>query len=357
MPENGPRASADRRAAHGGGRAGRRDVRALLLAAAGLALAGSVLAGSLPPDLLAGPPAAPHGRSAEAEYADDRAPSAARERCADGRDPAESFPPGRVRGAAVEEIQERGQLVVGIDQNSYLWGYRSPQTGDIVGFDIDLVMAIAEDLLGPDPDVRFLAIPTDQRIPAVQDGTVDMVVRTMSITCERWQDVAFSTAYFETGQQLLVPANSSIQGFDESLDGMRVCSANGSTASKRLESESHGADLVGADNHLDCLVRVQLGLADALMTDSALAAGHVAQDPSMRLADDPLTQESYGVAMNLANTDLVSWVNAVLEDYREPGPDGTRSEWRQSYDRWLARYLYDEETDPPPAPPRPQYRD
>ncbi|WP_059013661.1 glutamate ABC transporter substrate-binding protein [Streptomyces specialis] len=355
MPENGPGQPA------GDGRRGRRrDRRALLLAAAGLALTGSVLAGSLPP----GPGHTATGRTGEsgqAEHAahtdDEPVPSAAREECQDGRDPDESYAPARIAGPAVSEIRERGQLVVGIDLNSYLWGYRSPQTGDIVGFDIDLVQAIAEDLLGPRPDIKYLAIPTDQRERAIQDGTVDMVVRTMSITCDRWERVAFSTAYFETGQQLLVPANSPIQGFDDSLDGMRVCRANGSTASKLLDAESHGAQVVGADNHLDCLVRVQLGLADALMTDDALAAGHVAQDPSMRLADEPLTRESYGVAMNLANTDLVSWVNAVLEDYRAPGPDGEPSEWRQSYDRWLARYLYDEETDPPPAPPLPQYRD
>ncbi|MGK5530781.1 glutamate ABC transporter substrate-binding protein [Streptomyces sp. URMC 129] len=361
MPERGPdeRQGAARRALPGRrGRARRRDRRALFLAAAGLALAGGVLAGSLPPGPLAGSPEAGRTRATEARHADHGpAPAAVPERCADGRDPVESYPPARIAGSAVEDIRERGQLVVGIDQNSYLWGYRSPQTGEIVGFDIDLVRAIAEDLLGPGAEVRFLAIPTDQRIPALRDGVVDMVVRTMSITCERWEEVAFSTAYFETGQQLLVPDDSPIEGFDDSLDGMRVCRANGSTAARLLDSESHGAQLVGADNHLDCLVRVQLGLADALMTDGALAAGHLAQDPSMRLADTALTHESYGVAMNLADTDLVSWVNAVLEDYRAPGPDGEPSEWLRSYDRWLARYLYDPATDPPPAPPEPRYRD
>ncbi|ONK14239.1 glutamate ABC transporter substrate-binding protein [Streptomyces sp. MP131-18] len=336
------------------------DRRALLLAAAGLTLAGAVLAGSVS--------GGPRGDGvhkapghAVAEPAEDGiAPAAEPEPCADGRDPAESYSAERLAGDAVERIRDRGQLIVGVDQNSYLWGYRSPETGEIVGFDLDLVQAIADDLveegvLGEDAQnpVKYLAIPTDQRTRAIRDQEVDMVVRAMSITCDRWEEVAFSTAYFETGQQLLVPRNSPIDGYDASLAGKTVCSAAGSTAETWLEHESHGAELVAEPNHLDCLVHVQLGLADALMTDSALAAGHIAQDPSMRLIGEPLTVESYGVAMNLNDVDLVRWVNAVLEDYRD---GGSQSRWAQAADRWLQGYLYPQ-GEPPPAPPQPQYRD
>ncbi|UCM88115.1 glutamate ABC transporter substrate-binding protein [Streptomyces marincola] len=359
-------AAAGRAGAPGGARRPWRARRgpALLLAGALLALAGAAAAvapaGGRAQDApaAAGAPGGGAGTPAADGTADTIGPVAERERCAGGRDPAESYRAERVAGDAVRRIRERGeggQLIVGIDQNSYLWGYRSPETGDIVGFDLDLVRAIAEDLLGTDaPDaVTYLAIPTDQREDAIRDGQVDMVVRAMSITCDRWEQVAFSTAYFDTGQQLLVPRNSPVTGYDASLTGARVCSAAGSTAAGLLEREDFGAELVPAPNHLDCLVLVQLGEADALMTDSALAAGHVAQDPSMRLVGEPLTQESYGVAMNLADVDLVRWVNAVLEDYREGGAD---SRWAQSADRWLQGYLYPEDA-PPPAPPRPRYLD
>ncbi|GAB2933022.1 glutamate ABC transporter substrate-binding protein [Streptomyces mayteni] len=296
--------------------------------------------------------------AAESLAADDAGggigPLAEPERCDGQRNAAESLPAARVVGDAVDAIRQRGRLRVGIDLNSYLWGYREPGSTDIVGFDIDLVQAIAEDLLGPDPEITYLAIPTDQRIRAVRAGQVDMVVRTMSITCDRWRDVAFSTAYFETGQQLLVPSDSEITGFDDSLAGTRLCRADGTTAERLLERQDHGAEVVRVANHLDCLVRIQLGLADALMTDSALAAGHVAQDPSMRLVGEPLTVESYGVAMNQGNPDLVGWVNAVLEDYRA---GGVTSEWRESYDEWLADQLYDPGRDAPPLPPEPLYRE
>ncbi|TDC75008.1 glutamate ABC transporter substrate-binding protein [Streptomyces hainanensis] len=331
--------------------------RATALATAAAALLLSLAAACAAPPGPGGPGGA--GRPvSEARAADDAGggigPLAEPERCDGQRSAAESLAPARIVGDAVADIRERGRLRVGIDLNSYLWGYREPGSTDIVGFDIDLVQAIAEDLLGPDPEITYLAIPTVQRIDAVRAGQVDMVVRTMSITCERWNQVAFSTAYFETGQQLLVPSGSEITGFDDSVAGQRLCRADGTTAARLLDRQDHGAEVVRVANHLDCLVRIQLGLADALMTDSALAAGHVAQDPSMRLVGDPLTMESYGVAMNQDNPDLVRWVNAVLEDYRA---GGVTSDWRASYDTWLAEYLYDQRNDPPPLPPEPLYRE
>lgn len=246
---------------------------------------------------------------------------------------------GSQDGAAVERIRRNKRLVVGVDQNSFLWGYRDPVTGDITGFDIAIVKAIAESILGSDAQVQYLTIPTDQRIPMIRAHKVDMVVRTMSITCDRLTDpkqqVAFSSAYFEAGQQLLVPDGSPITGYDDSMSGKRVCTASGSTGATKLDEDSNGARVTLVPNQLDCLVRVQLGLADAVFTDNALAAGQAAQDPSMKLAGSTVTTEPYGVAMNLDDTDLIRRVNQVLAAYGN-GPD---SRWMQAYEKWLAPHL------------------
>ncbi|MCQ4081868.1 glutamate ABC transporter substrate-binding protein [Streptomyces sp. RB6PN25] len=265
-------------------------------------------------------------------------------------DPEASLRPSDAAGPAVQRIQKRGYLTVGVDQNSYLWGYRDPESGQIVGFDIDLVRAIATDILGPNPRIVFKTIPTDQRIPAIQSGDVDMVVRTMTINCDRIKQVAFSAAYFEAGQQLLVPkTGTTITGFDGSLAGKRVCTASGSTGQALLESEPHGSHIVLVENQLDCLVLLQLGQADAVLTDNALAAGQAAQDPQVHLIGQPLTHEPYGVAMNLADTDLVRRVNMVLQKYTN---GGANSQWMQAYNKWLAHNLPGVS-----GPPAPLYKD
>lgn len=264
--------------------------------------------------------------------------------------PEASLRPSSAAGPAVHRIQRRGYLIVGVDQDSYLWGYRDTSTGGIVGFDIDLVRAIARNILGPNPVIVFRTVPTDQRIPAVRSHEVDMVVRTMSITCDRVKQVAFSTAYFEAGQQLLVPrTGTKVTGFDDSLRGERVCTASGSTGQALLRARPHGVHVVLVPNQIDCLVRLQLGEVDAVLTDNALAAGQAAQDPAVHLIGSPLTHEPYGVAMNLADTDLVRRVNEVLVGYRA---GGAGSPWTKAYDRWLAHNL--------PGvggPPAPLYRD
>ncbi|MFG2527926.1 glutamate ABC transporter substrate-binding protein [Streptomyces sp. NPDC048516] len=265
------------------------------------------------------------------------------------RNAAESLRPSPDDGAAVTRIKERGQLVVGVDQNTYRWGYRNPSTGALEGFDIDLAWAIAKDILGPHPHVVFKTVPTNQRIPALQKRAVDMVVRTMTVNCARKRQVAFSTSYFQAGQQVLAPISSTIKAFGDSLRGRRVCTAAGSTGETALRAQPHGAQVLTVPSQLDCLVRLQLGQADAVVTDSALAAAQAAQDPRVELKGEPFTDESYGVAMNKDDTDLVRRVNKVLDDYRG---GGGHSPWMRAYRKWLKADLPGIS-----GPPAPEYGD
>ncbi|WP_338676704.1 glutamate ABC transporter substrate-binding protein [Streptomyces sp. SCSIO 30461] len=307
----------------------------------------------------------PHSGSRPVDGARDttaaRIPSAvadgAAEKAADCTDPEASLPASASGGPAIDAIRQRGKLVVGVDQNSYRWGYRRAD-GTLEGFDIDLARAVAADILGDKDAIIFRAVPTNQRIPALENGTVDLVVRTMTINCARIKQVAFSTAYFQTGQQVLAPKGSPITGYNSTLADRRVCTAEGSTAYEALEKKSYGAvfkdegdggegdkDRLTVPNQLDCLVRLQLGEVDAVVTDAALAAGQAAQDPAIELkGGKPFTTEFYGVAAKLGNDDLVRRVNKVLDDYR-------RGPWMAAYDKWLAADLPGIT-----APPTPRYR-
>lgn len=262
-------------------------------------------------------------------------------------DPRKAGPrPSRVDGPAVERIRRRGHLVAGVDLNSYLWGSRDPQTREPSGFDIDLVRAIARDILGPRATVRFVSMPPSQRIARLQSRQVDVIVRTMSITCERLTEVAFSSVYFETGHQLLVPDGSPVKGFDAGLRGRKVCLSKGSSAADLLRRSGTGATAVETASHLDCLVELQQSKVDAILTHATLAAGLAAQDPTLRLVGPRLDTALYGVALNKGDTDLVRRVNAILEDYRK---GGARSPWQTSYDKWLAPTLGAAPSGPPPA--------
>ncbi|WP_075031923.1 glutamate ABC transporter substrate-binding protein [Streptomyces mirabilis] len=278
--------------------------------------------------------------------------------CTDPQDQSPS-PSSDDSGKTITAIKQRGYLSVGVDQNSYRWGYRDPnntaKSSDLEGFDIDLAHEIAREILGDPNAVRFHAIPTNQRIPAIKSGQVDMVVRTMTITCSRLKDVAFSAPYFLTGQQVLAPKTSGIKGYDKTLAGRRICSAAGSTAYDKLSADKKTGTLASSaditttvPNQLDCLVRLQLGQVDAVVTDGALAASQAAQDPTVELKGKTFTEDYYGVAMKLGADDLVRRVNQVLVDYRKSGG------WQASYTKWLSATL---KADSPSAtPPTAHYK-
>ncbi|MFJ6082721.1 glutamate ABC transporter substrate-binding protein [Streptomyces sp. NPDC092369] len=282
------------------------------------------------------------------------------EECANPQDQSLS-PTGGGATTTIDEIKARKdrRLIVGVDTNSYRWGYLDPTnaSGALEGFDIDLVHRIAQDILGDPNAVSFKAIPTSRRIEAIESGEVDMVVRTMTITCDRIEQVAFSAPYFRTGQQVLAPKNSTITGYNATLADKKVCSAESSTALDNLTADKGDKIPASTDisttvpNQLDCLVKLQLGEVDAVVTDGALAASQAAQDPAVELKGAPFTDEYYGVAMNLKADDLVRQVNRTLRNYIDDGG------WQASYAKWLHATLdQGEKKSPSATPPTAHYR-
>lgn len=257
---------------------------------------------------------------------------------------------GSRNGAAVKKIRDRGELIAGVAQNSYLWSHRDAE-GELAGFDIDLVKQLADSLLGDPEAVEFRTVPIDRRQQALEDGEVDVLVQAMPITCRALKGtpeepaVDFSSPYFETGQRVLVPEHSDITGFNRTLKGKTVCTAYGSSGYELLsgeDQEKHGAWMRGRSNALDCLMLLQLSRVDAVLTDSGLAAGMAAQEDGTRLVGPQIGEDSYGVAVKHGTDDLLRVVNDTLERAGE-------SAWQESYDSWLKDWLG------PAGPPAPQY--
>ena len=240
---------------------------------------------------------------------------------------------GLPEGSTMAAIRARGRLIVGASADTYLLGARNPLTGQIEGFDIDLAKQVAKAILGNENAIQLVVITAADRIPALQQSRVDIVVRNMTMNCARWQDVAFSQVYYQSGQKLLVRRGSPIKSLDET-SGVKVCAPKGTTTYTNLTRLAPSAVAVGADNHTGCLVLFQQGDVDAITGDDTVLAGLAAQDPYAVVTDAPaVTEEPYGVATNIAAVDLVRFVNQVLEAMRADG------RWTAMYNRWLAPTL------------------
>ena len=246
-------------------------------------------------------------------------------------------------GSYMKTIQDRGRLIAGVSADTLLLGARNPLNGQIEGFDIDMLKAVSKAIFGDPNRIEYRVITTAQRIPALEDGSVDIVARAMTINCARWQQIDFSTEYYRAGQKVLVAKGSPVNSMAD-LKGKRVCAPNGSTSMDKLRTFP-GLIPVGSDTHTGCLVLFQQGKVDAITGDDTILAGLAAQDPYAYVVKAPaFTAEPYGLGVSKTHPEFVRFVNGVLAQMRSNG------QWKTSYDAWLRAAL-----GPAPAPPAAVY--
>ncbi|MFE6920223.1 glutamate ABC transporter substrate-binding protein [Nocardia sp. NPDC057663] len=316
-----------------------RAIAALLLAAA--ALLGGCSDSTPAPDNGAVYSEPPLPAKAIPIGTDTPLPTADSKQCGD---PTASLRPSTSRGPTVDAIRARGRLIVGLDAGSNLFSFRDPLTGRIVGFDADIAREIARDLLGNPDLIEYRSLASEERERALQDHTVDLIAKTMTITCERKERVAFSTVYLRADQRVLAVKNSGINGLAD-LAGKRVCVVRGTTSLDHIRRDQPAATILTVPTWADCLVVLQQRQVDAVSTDDAILAGLAAQDPYTEVVGESISPEPYGIGIPKGDDDLVRFVNATLERIRN---DGT---WVRIHRRWLASLG---ET---PSPPAPTYRD
>jgi polar amino acid transport system substrate-binding protein len=246
-------------------------------------------------------------------------------------------------GSYMAQIQRRGRLVAGVDQNTLLFAYFNTGDAAIEGFEVDLLHELSRAIFRDPNKIQYKAITTAQRIPVVQNGSVDIVVDAMTITCPRRQEVDFSTVYYAAQQKLLVPINSSIHSIAD-LAGKKVCATKGSTSLDNIVKLAPKAIPYQVAQRTDCLVALQQGAVDAVTSDDTILLGFEAQDPFTKIVGPSISPQPYGMAISKTHPEFVRFVNGVLERMRT---DGT---WAQIYKRWLGMLA-----GPTPPPPTPHY--
>ncbi len=231
-------------------------------------------------------------------------------------------------GSYMAKIQQRGRLIAGVSADSFNLGARNPVSGQIEGFDIDMVRAVAKAIFGDPNKVELRVISSPQRIPVLQKEQVDIVARNMTINCSRWQDIAFSAEYYRSGQKTLVPLDSTAKSIED-LDNKTICAPARSTSLDNLKKQNPQAIPVTADTDTGCLALFQAGKAYAISGDDTVLAGDVAQDPYAKVLPQRFSDEPYGLGMSLKHPEFVRFVNQALDQMKTSGA------WMISYNKWL----------------------
>src|SRR5690606_37420251 len=181
---------------------------------------------------------------------------------------------------SVSQSAENGTLTVGIKFDQPGLGLRNPD-GSFSGFDVEVAEYVAGQLGVPPENITFKEAPSAQRETLIQNGEVDYVVATYSITDARKEKVDFAGPYFIAGQSLLVRADETeITGPETLSGGKRLCSVAGSTPAQNVKDNyAQDVQLQEFDTYSLCVEALRNGAVDAVTTDDIILAGYAAQSP------------------------------------------------------------------------------
>lgn len=193
---------------------------------------------------------------------------------------------------------------------------------EYTGFDVDVATYVAEKLGYAAEDIEWVESVSSQRETLLENGSVDMIFATYSITDARKERVAFAGPYFVAGQDLLVNADDTEITGPDTLDGKVLCSVEGSTSAERIREEhSEGVELYPAQTYSECVEFLSAGTVDAVTTDDVILAGYAAQsqyEGQFKVVGNPFSEENYGVGLPKDN-DVCEDVNAAITEMIDDG--------------------------------------
>jgi glutamate transport system substrate-binding protein len=234
-------------------------------------------------------------------------------------------------GTKMKELADAGKITVGVKFDQPGLGFKDAASDIPTGFDVEMAKILVGSL-GIDPEsdnVTWEETISDNREPFLQQGKVDLVLASYSITDERRQKVGQAGPYMVTGQQLLVKADSDIKSIED-MKGKEVCSVTGSTSLENVTKA--GAKGVPAETYSACAQDVLDGTVEAMSTDGSILMGLAAQNEGeLKVVGDAFSEERIGVGYPKDNPEMCQWIVDTLTKANEDG------KWADAFEATLGK--------------------
>ncbi|WP_415842383.1 amino acid ABC transporter substrate-binding protein, partial [Paracidovorax anthurii] len=242
----------------------------------------------------------------------------------------------------LRKIQETGTIVIGSRDSSIPFSYKPTGSGDPVGFSNDICLRIVDAVkarLGlPALRVQYTLLTSLNRIPLLQNGTVDLDCATTTNSVARQQHASFAPSHFVTNITIAVKKNSGIQSLAD-LGGKTVATVAGSTSIQLLRNlrrtEKVDVQELSGKDTADAFLLLASGRADAYVLDDVQLAGLIATSPSPGdyriLKDVTLRQEPYGIMLRKNDPAFQALVDQTVIQLMKSG------EMERLYARWFTQ--------------------
>ena len=226
--------------------------------------------------------------------------------------------------------EKESKVIVGTEPTFPPFEYLDKASNEIVGFDIDLIKAIAAD---QGFQVKIKNLGFDGLVPSIESGNIDIIASGMTITAEREEKVSFSTAYINAGLALAIrDGDAEINSVDD-LQGKTLGVQIGTTGAIKAEElkKSGKVGKIVTYNTIDmAMLDLINGGVDAVINDLPVTKVYVSKQPGkVKIVGQTLTSESYGFAVSKQNTKLLQKINEGLANLKANG----------EYDKLLKKYF------------------
>jgi ABC-type amino acid transport substrate-binding protein len=245
----------------------------------------------------------------------------------------------------LSKIKDSGTIQIGSRDTQIPFSYKTSADAAPIGFTNEICLKIVEAVKAklnlPKLDVRYTLLNSTNRIPLLQNGTVDLDCATTTNTTQRQQQVDFAPSHFVTNITAAVKKNSGINSFAD-LQGKTVATVAGSTSIQLLRgARKNGIDVqeIAGKDTADAFLLLASDRAAAYVLDDVQLAGLIANQPNAgdyKLLKESLRQEPYGIMLRKDDPEFKAIVDQTVAGLMKSG------EIDKLYARWFTQ----------PIPPR-----
>ncbi len=239
----------------------------------------------------------------------------------------------------LEKVKSSGTLTMGVRDSSGALSYTLGE-GKYAGFHIEIcqrILANLEKAVGKKLEVKNLAVTSQNRIPLVQNGTVDIECGSTTNNATRQKDVSFVLTTFVEEVRIAAKVNSGITSIAQ-LNGRNVATTTGTTSVQllRKHERANGVDFkeVFGKDHADSFLLLESGRADAFVMDGQILAGNIATSKApadYRIVGEVLSVEPIAIMMRKDDVAFKKLADDTVRDLVKSG------DMAKIYDKWFVQ--------------------